>query len=527
MVDMGEVVDTRLGVVAYIADYAVDHTRGACGRGYLTGVEYIERQSVVGLVAGAVCDGDTLGEAKFGGSLGCDGALDGECRHDFGQYVGGKSEVIHQEGSGSTLLEVPEHHLREAAHGGGHTACETHGDVVAREEDFPYAIRSVTEIMSQNGSTSMAATCSSCMALMDAGVPLKRPVSGVAMGLMVDVPMGQEITDEDIAEVVSKWTGVPVSKLVESESEKLIEMENILHKRVIGQNEAVGVVSDSIRRARSGLKDPKRPIGVFLFLGPTGVGKTELAKTLSEFMFQDEDALIRIDMSEYMEKHSVARLIGAPPGYVGYDEGGQLTERVRRKPYSVVLFDEIEKAHPDVFNILLQVLDDGRLTDNKGRNVNFKNTIIIMTSNMGSQLIRENFSKMTPENREETIDATKMAVLDMLKQTIRPEFLNRIDEIIMFTPLSKPEIQEIVGLQIRSIQKMLASNSGIDLRITPAALEYLADEGYDPEFGARPVKRAIHRLVLNQLSKDILAQKVDRSHPIIIDKDGDKLIFKN
>lgn len=282
-----------------------------------------------------------------------------------------------------------------------------------------------------------------------------------------------------------------------------------------------------MRRSRAGLNDPKRPIGSFIFLGTTGVGKTELAKALAEYLFDDENMMTRIDMSEYQEKHSVSRLVGAPPGYVGYDEGGQLTEAVRRKPYSVVLFDEIEKAHPDVFNILLQVLDDGRLTDNKGRNVNFKNTIIIMTSNMGSQLIRENFSKMTPENREETIDATKMAVLDMLKQTIRPEFLNRIDEIIMFTPLSKPEIQEIVGLQIRSIQKMLASNSGIDLRITPAALEYLADEGYDPEFGARPVKRAIHRLVLNQLSKDILAQKVDRSHPIIIDKDGDKLIFKN
>ncbi len=337
----------------------------------------------------------------------------------------------------------------------------------------------------------------------------------------------EEVDAEDIADVVSRWTGIPVNKMVQSEKEKLLHLESELHDRVIGQDDAIRAIADAVRRSRAGLNDPKRPIGSFIFLGTTGVGKTELAKALAEYLFDDENMMTRIDMSEYQEKHSVSRLVGAPPGYVGYDEGGQLTEAVRRKPYSVVLFDEIEKAHPDVFNILLQVLDDGRLTDNKGRNVNFKNTIIIMTSNMGSQLIRENFSKMTPENREETIDATKMAVLDMLKQTIRPEFLNRIDEIIMFTPLSKPEIQEIVGLQIRSIQKMLASNSGIDLRITPAALEYLADEGYDPEFGARPVKRAIHRLVLNQLSKDILAQKVDRSHPIIIDKDGDKLIFKN
>lgn len=337
----------------------------------------------------------------------------------------------------------------------------------------------------------------------------------------------EEVDAEDIADVVSRWTGIPVNKMVQSEKEKLLHLESELHDRVIGQDDAIRAIADAVRRSRAGLNDPKRPIGSFIFLGTTGVGKTELAKALAEYLFDDENMMTRIDMSEYQEKHSVSRLVGAPPGYVGYDEGGQLTEAVRRKPYSVVLFDEIEKAHPDVFNILLQVLDDGRLTDNKGRNVNFKNTIIIMTSNMGSQLIRENFSKMTPENREETIDTTKMAVLDMLKQTIRPEFLNRIDEIIMFTPLSKPEIQEIVGLQIRSIQKMLASNSGIDLRITPAALEYLADEGYDPEFGARPVKRAIHRLVLNQLSKDILAQKVDRSHPITIDKDGDKLIFKN
>ena len=281
-----------------------------------------------------------------------------------------------------------------------------------------------------------------------------------------------------------------------------------------------------MRRSRAGLNDPRRPIGSFIFLGTTGVGKTELAKALAEYLFDDENMMTRIDMSEYQEKHSVSRLVGAPPGYVGYDEGGQLTEAVRRKPYSVVLFDEIEKAHPDVFNILLQVLDDGRLTDNKGRMVNFKNTIIIMTSNMGSPLIRDNFAKMTADNREETIEKTKNEVVELLKQTIRPEFLNRIDEIIMFTPLDEAEIEEIVGLQIRSIRKMLAAN-GITLEVTPAALKYLAEEGYDPEFGARPVKRVIHRMVLNQLSKDILAQKVDRDHPIIIDYDGNDIVFKN
>ena len=286
-----------------------------------------------------------------------------------------------------------------------------------------------------------------------------------------------------------------------------------------------------MRRSRAGLADPKRPIGSFIFLGTTGVGKTELAKALAEYLFDDENMMTRIDMSEYQEKHSVSRLVGAPPGYVGYDEGGQLTEAVRRKPYSVVLFDEIEKAHPDVFNILLQVLDDGRLTDNKGRNVNFKNTIIIMTSNMGAHQIRDNFAKMTDENRTETIEKTKEQVLEMLKQTIRPEFLNRIDEIIMFTPLNRAEIEEIVGLQIKSIQKMLKVSGGIELKVTPAALSYLADEGYDPEFGARPVKRAIHRLVLNQLSKDILAQKVDKEHPIVIDVEGKgedaRLVFRN
>ena len=337
----------------------------------------------------------------------------------------------------------------------------------------------------------------------------------------------EEVDSEDIADVVSRWTGIPVNKMVQSEKEKLLHLEAELHDRVIGQDEAITAIADAVRRSRAGLSDPKRPIGSFIFLGTTGVGKTELAKALAEYLFDDENMMTRIDMSEYQEKHSVSRLVGAPPGYVGYDEGGQLTEAVRRKPYSVVLFDEIEKAHPDVFNILLQVLDDGRLTDNKGRNVNFKNTIIIMTSNMGSQLIRDNFSKMTAENKAETIEKTKNEVLDMLKQTIRPEFLNRIDEIIMFTPLNRDEIEEIVGLQIRSIQRMLKASSGIELKVTPAALSYLADEGYDPEFGARPVKRAIHRLVLNQLSKDILAQKVDRSHPIVIDMEGENLIFRN
>ncbi len=337
----------------------------------------------------------------------------------------------------------------------------------------------------------------------------------------------EEVDAEDIADVVSRWTGIPVNKMVQSEKEKLLHLEAELHSRVVGQDEAISAIADAVRRSRAGLNDPKRPIGSFIFLGTTGVGKTELAKALAEYLFDDENMMTRIDMSEYQEKHSVSRLVGAPPGYVGYDEGGQLTEAVRRKPYSVVLFDEIEKAHPDVFNILLQVLDDGRLTDNKGRNVNFKNTIIIMTSNMGSALIRDNFAKMTPENKTETVEKTKNQVLDMLKQTIRPEFLNRIDEIIMFTPLNRDEIEEIVGLQIKSIQRMLEHSSGIELKVTPKALSFLADEGYDPEFGARPVKRAIHRLVLNQLSKDILAQKVDRSHPIVIDTEGDGLVFRN
>ena len=336
----------------------------------------------------------------------------------------------------------------------------------------------------------------------------------------------EEVDSEDIADVVSRWTGIPVNKMVQSEKEKLLHLEAELHNRVVGQNDAIAAIADAVRRSRAGLNDPRRPIGSFIFLGTTGVGKTELAKALAEYLFDDETMMTRIDMSEYQEKHSVSRLVGAPPGYVGYDEGGQLTEAVRRKPYSVVLFDEIEKAHPDVFNILLQVLDDGHLTDNKGRLVNFKNTIIIMTSNMGSHVIRDNFAKMTPENRGEVIEKTKGEVLDLLKQQIRPEFLNRIDEIIMFTPLNEQEIEEIVGLQIKSIQRMLAKN-GVTLEVTPKALKFLAEEGYDPEFGARPVKRVIHRMVLNQLSKDILGQKVDREKPIVIDYDGSDIVFRN
>ncbi len=339
----------------------------------------------------------------------------------------------------------------------------------------------------------------------------------------------EEVDAEDIADVVSRWTGIPVNKMVQSEKEKLLHLEEELHSRVVGQDEAIRAIADAVRRSRAGLNDPKRPIGSFIFLGTTGVGKTELAKALAEYLFDDENMMTRIDMSEYQEKHSVSRLVGAPPGYVGYDEGGQLTEAVRRKPYSVVLFDEIEKAHPDVFNILLQVLDDGHLTDNKGRSVNFKNTIIIMTSNMGSALIRDNFAGMTDENHDEVVEKTKEQVLEMLKQTIRPEFLNRIDEIIMFTPLNRVEIEEIVGLQIKGIQRMLEHSSGIILEITPAALALLADEGFDPEFGARPVKRVIHRKVLNSLSKDILAQKVDRTRPIVIDvnADGTDIEFRN
>lgn len=336
----------------------------------------------------------------------------------------------------------------------------------------------------------------------------------------------EEVDAEDIADIVSRWTGIPVNKMVQSEKDKLLHLEEELHHRVVGQDEAIAAIADAVRRSRAGLNDPRRPIGSFIFLGTTGVGKTELAKALAEYLFDDENMMTRIDMSEYQEKHSVSRLVGAPPGYVGYDEGGQLTEAVRRKPYSVVLFDEIEKAHPDVFNILLQVLDDGHLTDNKGRLVNFKNTIIIMTSNMGSPLIRENFAKMTDDNKSVTIEKTKDEVLEMLKQTIRPEFLNRIDEIIMFTPLNEKEIEEIVRLQVNGIKKML-ENNGVTLDVTPAALHYLAEEGYDTEFGARPVKRVIHRMVLNRLSKDILAQKIDKDRPIVIDVKDDELTFKN
>ena len=336
----------------------------------------------------------------------------------------------------------------------------------------------------------------------------------------------EEVDAEDIADVVSRWTGIPVSKMVKSEKEKLLHLEEELHKRVVGQDEAISAIADAVRRSRAGLNDPRRPIGSFIFLGTTGVGKTELAKALADYLFNDENMMTRIDMSEYQEKFSVSRHIGPPPGYVGYEEGGQLTEAVRRKPYSVVLFDEIEKAHPDVFNILLQVLDDGRLTDNKGRTVNFKNTIIIMTSNMGSQLIRENFEKMTDANKGEVIEKTKNQVLDMLKSNIRPEFLNRIDEIIMFTPLNKKEIQQIVALQINAVKRTLEKN-GIELNITDKAVDLLADEGYDPEFGARPVKRVIQREILNRLSKDILAGNVDKDRSITIDASGEEFIFRN
>ena len=336
----------------------------------------------------------------------------------------------------------------------------------------------------------------------------------------------EEVDSDDIAEVVSRWTGIPITKMLQSEKDKLLHLEEELHKRVIGQDEAIHAIADAVRRSRAGLQDPKRPIGSFIFLGTTGVGKTELAKALADYLFDDENMMTRIDMSEYQEKFSATRLIGAPPGYVGYDEGGQLTEAIRRKPYSVVLFDEIEKAHPDVFNILLQVLDDGRLTDNKGRTVNFKNTIIIMTSNMGSSLIRENFEKITDANRNTVVDETKKQVLELLKKTIRPEFLNRIDEIIMFTPLNEKEIREIVDLQLNTVKKMVEKN-GIDLQFTDAALDFISHEGYDPQFGARPVKRVIQRYVLNELSKEILSGHVDRSRPIVIDRANDGLIFKN
>ncbi|MDD4729802.1 MAG: ATP-dependent chaperone ClpB [Dysgonamonadaceae bacterium] len=336
----------------------------------------------------------------------------------------------------------------------------------------------------------------------------------------------EEVDAEDIADVVARWTGIPVSKMLQSEREKLLHLEDELHKRVVGQKEAIHAVADAVRRSRAGLQDPKKPIGSFIFLGTTGVGKTELAKALAEYLFDDENLLTRIDMSEYQEKFSATRLIGAPPGYVGYDEGGQLSEAIRRKPYSVVLFDEIEKAHPDVFNVLLQVLDDGRLTDNKGRVVNFKNTIIIMTSNMGSNLIRDKFAQMTSRNREEVIENTRLEVMNLLKKSIRPEFLNRIDEIIMFSPLTESEIAEIVELQLNGLKKMLHLN-GIDMAFTSEAINSIAVEGFNPEFGARPVKRVIQRKVLNQLSKDLLAGTVDKSKPIVIDAIDDVLFFKN
>ncbi len=336
----------------------------------------------------------------------------------------------------------------------------------------------------------------------------------------------EEITSDDIAAIVSKWTGIPVARMMQSEREKLLHLEEELHKRVVGQDVAIAALANAVRRNRAGLQDAKRPIGSFIFLGSTGVGKTELAKALAEFLFDDESLMTRIDMSEYQEKFSVSRLIGAPPGYVGYDEGGQLTEAVRRKPYSVILLDEIEKAHPDVFNILLQVLDDGRLTDNKGRTVDFKNTIIIMTSNLGASLIQEELQGLTDENREAKIDACNNKVYELLKKTIRPEFLNRIDEVIMFAPLQKSEIVNVVRMQINSVSKMLAEG-GISLELTDAAIEWIAEEGYDPQFGARPVKRVIQRNLLNDLSKQILSEQLSKDSHIIVDAKGGVLTFRN
>ena len=336
----------------------------------------------------------------------------------------------------------------------------------------------------------------------------------------------EEVSADDIAEVVSRWTGIPVKRMLESEREKLLNMEAELHRRVVGQDEAITVISDAVRRSRAGLADGRRPIGSFIFLGTTGVGKTELAKALAEFLFNDDQMLTRIDMSEYQERHSVSRLVGAPPGYVGYDEGGQLTEAVRRKPYSVVLLDEIEKAHPDVFNILLQVLDDGRLTDNKGRTVDFRNTIVIMTSNMGSHIISERFASAGNEPSEEVIESVKSEVIEMLKRHLKPEFLNRIDEIVMFEPLGRRAIEKIVDMQLHGVAQMLHS-SGIELIYTSDARRHIADVGFDPLYGARPIKRAIQREVVNSLSKRILAGSVDRTRPIKIDVDGDGLVFSN
>jgi ATP-dependent Clp protease ATP-binding subunit ClpB len=336
---------------------------------------------------------------------------------------------------------------------------------------------------------------------------------------------GEEVTEEDIARVVAKWTNIPVMKMLQGEREKLLKLEEELHQRVVGQEEAIEAVSDAVRRSRAGLQDMKKPIGTFLFLGTTGVGKTELAKALAEYLFDDENAMTRIDMSEYQERHSVSRLVGAPPGYVGYDEGGQLTEAVRRKPYSAILLDEIEKAHPDTFNILLQVLDEGRLTDNKGRVADFKNTIIIMTSNIGSAIIQEKFDNLKG-NIEAVTQAAKLEVLGLLKQIVRPEFINRIDEIVMFTPLTSANIKQIVGLQLKSVTKMLA-HQNITMDATPEAIEYLAEKGYDPQYGARPVKRVIQREVLNQLSKEILAGKVTTDSIILLDAFDGQLVFRN
>ena len=336
----------------------------------------------------------------------------------------------------------------------------------------------------------------------------------------------EEVDAEDIAESVAKVTGIPVSKMLQSEREKLLKLEDELHKRVVGQEEAIEAVADAIRRSRAGLHDPKKPIGSFIFLGTTGVGKTELAKALADYLFDDDSMMTRIDMSEYQEKHAVSRLVGAPPGYVGYDEGGQLTEAVRRKPYSVILLDEIEKAHPDVFNILLQVLDDGRLTDNKGRVVNFKNTIIIMTSNIGSHIIQAAFENVTEETRDVVVDQTKREVVDLLRQTIRPEFLNRIDEVIMFQPLMKKEIKSIIKIQLQDLQELLVKN-GVQLEFTDYALDYLADNGFDPQYGARPLKRLIQKQIVNQLSKRLLAGDIDKTHPVLVDVFDGTVVFRN
>ncbi len=336
----------------------------------------------------------------------------------------------------------------------------------------------------------------------------------------------EEVDSEDIAEVVAKWTGIPVQKMLQSEREKLLHMEGDLHKRIVGQNDAIQAISDAVRRSRAGLQDTKRPVGSFLFLGTTGVGKTELAKALADFLFNDENAMTRIDMSEYQERHSVSRLVGAPPGYVGYDEGGQLTEAVRHKPYSVVLLDEIEKAHPDVFNILLQVLDDGRLTDNKGRTVDFKNTIIIMTSNVGSHLIHENMEKMNDANRTQLLERTRIEVLEELKKIVRPEFLNRIDDIIMFSPLTKEDVREIVKMQLEGVKKMLEASS-LQLELSDFALDYLVEQGYDPAYGARPVKRVLQKELVNELAKQILSGKVEKDKIVKVDYFGDGLSFGN